>query len=188
LLVLASVLYDGLLTTPEWAEAEQQLINLMSGLGESGSVVVRTNGLAAFWVVFLAAYLAASTVMSVAAGRRSPLEMAQSFALTLVPIAIAYHLAHYLAYLLTQGQYIVPLASDPCGYGWNLFGTAGYRVNIAIVGARFAWYAAVTSTVVGHIAAVYLADVRAHQLLGARSAALRTERGERRPTPLWREF
>ena len=175
LLVLASVLYDGLLTTPEWAEAEQQLINLMPGLGESGSVVVRTIGLAAFWVVFLATYLAVSAVMSVAAGRRSPLEMAQSFALTLVPIAIAYHLAHYLAYLLTQGQYVVPLASDPFGYGWNLFGTAGYRVNIAIVGARFAWYAAVTSIVVGHIAAVYLADVRAHQLLGARSAALRSQ-------------
>src|SRR5712671_5808355 len=175
LLVLSSVLYDGLLTTPEWAAAEQQLIELMPGLGEPGSVIVRTIGLVAFWVVFLAAYLAVSAVMSVAAGRRSPRDMAQSFALTLVPIAIAYHLAHYLAYLLTQGQYVVPLASDPFGYGWNLLGTAGYRVDIAIVGARFAWYAAVTSIVVGHIAAVYLADVRAHQILGARSAALRSQ-------------
>jgi hypothetical protein len=175
LLVLSSVLYDGLLTTPEWAEAEQQLIDLMPVLREPGSAVVRTIGLVAFWVVFLAAYLAASAVMSVAAGRRSPRDMAQSFALTLVPIAIAYHLAHYLAYLLTQGQYVVPLASDPLGYGWNLFGTAGYRVNIAIVGARFAWYAAVTSIVFGHIAAVYLADVRAHQILGSRPAALRSQ-------------
>ncbi len=175
LLVLSSVLYDGLLTTPEWIEAERQLIDLMPGLGEPGSVVVRTIGLVAFWVVFLAAYLAVSAVMSVAAGRRSPRDMAQSFALTLVPIAIAYHLAHYLAYLLTQGQYVVPLASDPFGYGWNLLGTAGYRVDIAIVGARFAWYAAVTSIVVGHIAAIYLADVRAHQILGARTAALRSQ-------------
>jgi hypothetical protein len=175
LLVLSSVLYDGLLTTPEWAEAEQQLIELMPGLGELGSVIVRTIGLVAFWAVFLAAYLAMSAVMSVAAGRHSPRDMAQSFALTLVPIAIAYHLAHYLAYLLTQGQYLVPLASDPFGYGWNLLGTAGYRVDIAIVGVRFAWYAAVTSIVVGHIAAVYLADVRAHQILGARPAALRSQ-------------
>jgi hypothetical protein len=175
LLVLSSVLYDGLLATPEWAEAERQLIDLMPAHGEPGSIIVRTTGLVMFWVVFLAAYLAVSTVMSVAAGRRSPREMAQSFALTLVPIAIAYHLAHYLAYLLTQGQYLIPLASDPFGYGWNLFGTAGYRVDIAIVGARFAWYAAVTSIVVGHIAAVYLADVRAHQVLGARTAALRSQ-------------
>src|SRR6266436_5722069 len=175
LLVLSSVLYDGLLTTPEWAAAEQQLIDLMPGLGELGSVIVRTIGFVAFWLVFLAAYLTASAVMSMTAGRRTPRDMAQSFALTLVPIAIAYHLAHYLAYLLTQGQYVVPLASDPFGYGWNLFGTAGYRVDIAIVGARFAWYAAVTSIVVGHIAAVYLADVRAHQLLGVQPAALRSQ-------------
>ncbi len=175
LLVLSSVLYDGLLTTPEWAAAEQQLIDLMPSFGEAGPAIVRTIGLVAFCVVFLAAYLAVSGVMSVAARRRSARDMAQQFALTLVPIAIAYHLAHYLAYLLTQGQYIVPLASDPFGYGWNLFGTSGYRVDIAIVGARFAWYAAVTSIVVGHIAAVYLSDVRAHQILGSRPAALRSQ-------------
>jgi hypothetical protein len=175
LLVLSSVLYDGLLTTPEWAKAEQQLIGLMPGLGEPASVVVRTIALVAFWTVFLAAYLAVSAIMSMAAGYRSPRDIARSFVLTLVPIAVAYHLAHYLAYLLTQGQYVVPLASDPFGYGWDLFGTAGYRVNIALVGARFAWYAAVTSIVVGHIVAVYLADVRAHQIFGSRHAALRSQ-------------
>ncbi len=175
LLVLASVLYDGLLTTPEWAEAERWLIALIPGLGESGSIIVRTIGLAAFWAAFLAAFLAVSAAMSRVAGRRSPRDMAQGFVFTLVPIAIAYHLAHYLAYLLTQGQYLIPLASDPFGYGWNLLGTSGYRVDIAIVGARFAWYAAVISIVVGHIAAVYLADVRAHQILGTRAAALRAQ-------------
>jgi len=175
LLVLSSVLYDGLLTTPEWAQAEQQLVRLMPGLGELASIVVRTVSLVAFWVVFLAAYLAVSAIMSMVAGHRPPRGIARGFALTLVPIAVAYHLAHYLAYLLTQGQYVVPLASDPFGYGWDLFGTAGYRVNIALVGARFAWYAAVTSIVMGHIIAVYLADVRAHQIFGSRPAALRSQ-------------
>ena len=93
--------------------------------------------------------------------------MARSFALTLVPIAIGYHLAHYLTFLLIQGQYIIPLVSDPFGFGWNLFGTAGYRVDIAVVGARFAWYAAVAAIVIGHIAAVYLAHVRGAQVLDA---------------------
>jgi hypothetical protein len=172
LLVLASVLYDGLLTTPEWAEAERSLIAVVPGLGP---VVVRTIGLLGFWAAFLAAFLGVAAAMSRVAGERSPRDMAQGFVLTLVPIAIAYHLAHYLSYLVTQGQYVVPLLSDPFGYGWDLLGTAGYRVNIAIVGARFAWYAAVTAIVVGHIAAVYLADVRAHQILGHRAAALRAQ-------------
>jgi hypothetical protein len=52
-------------------------------------------------------------------------------------------------FLLVQGQYIVPLLSDPFGCGWNLFGTAGYRVDIALAGARFAWYAAVAAIVTG---------------------------------------
>ena len=174
LLVLSSVLYDGLLTTPEWAGLERGLIGLLPA-GELGSILVKTIGLVAFWALFLGAYLAVSVAMSRVAPERSARHMAQSFAFTLVPIAIAYHLAHYLVYVLTQGQYIVPLASDPFGYGWNLLGTAGYRVDIAVVGARFAWYAAVTSIVLGHIAAVYLADVRAHQLLRARRAALRSQ-------------
>jgi len=45
--------------------------------------------------------------------------------LTLVPIAVAYHLSHYFSLLLTAGQFVIPLASDPFGFGWNLFGTAG---------------------------------------------------------------
>ena len=175
LLVLSSVLYDGMLTTPEWAKAEQQLVGLMPGLGEPAPVIVKTFGLIGFWMAFLAAYLAVSAIMGAVAGHHSPREIARSFALTLVPIAVAYHLAHYLVYLLTQGQYVVPLASDPFGYGWDLFGSAGYRVNIAILGARFAWYAALTSIVVGHIIAVYLADVRAHQVFGSRHAALRSQ-------------
>jgi hypothetical protein len=167
LLVLASVLYDGLLTTPEWAEVERWL-----GLSPIG---VRTIGLVAFWGLFLFAFLAVSVAMSRVAGERSPREMAQGFVLTLVPIAIAYHLAHYLIYLLTQGQYIILLVSDPFGYGWDLFGTVGYRADIAIVGARFAWYVAVISIVAGHITAVYLADVRARQLLETRAAGLRAQ-------------
>ena len=175
LLVLSSVLYDGLLSTPEWAEVERQLLGVLPGLGEVDSIIVRTIGLVAFWALFFGAYVVVSAIMSIVAAFHSPWAIARNFAFTLVPIAIAYHLAHYLVYLLTQGQYIVPLASDPFGYGWNLFGTAGYRVDIAVVGARFAWYAAVTSIVLGHIAAVYLADVRAHQILETRSAALRSQ-------------
>src|SRR6266545_3950634 len=90
-------------------------------------------------------------------------------------IAIAYHLAHYLSFLLIQGQLIIPLASDPFGVGWNLFGTAGYRTNIGAVGARFAWLTAVIAIVAGHIIAVYLAHVLAMVALGGGARALRSQ-------------
>src|SRR5262249_37871691 len=84
-------------------------------------------------------------------------------------------LADYFTFLLVQGQYIIPLASDPFGFGWNLFGTAGYRVDIAIVDARFSWLTAVTAILIGHIAAVYLAHVKAMQVLDTRRMALRSQ-------------
>ena len=176
LLVLSTVLYDGVLGTLEWNEMETALVALAPGLGDFAGIAIRTIGLVAFWALFFGAYLAVSATMNaVVAGRRSTWDIARNLALTLVPIAIAYHLAHYLVYLLVQGQYIVPLLSDPFGYGWDLFGTAGYRVDIGIVGARFAWYVAVTAIVLGHIIAVYLAHARSMRVFAARRDALRSQ-------------
>jgi hypothetical protein len=83
--------------------------------------------------------------------------VARRFVLTLVPIAIGYHLAHYFSYLIIQGQMIIPLASDPFGFGWDLFGTRGDRIDIDAVDMRLVWLVAVTGIVLGHAAAVFLA-------------------------------
>jgi len=176
LLLLATVLYDGLIGTGEWAILEEALIPLLGGPGTTVTMAIRTAGLVLLWLAFLAAYLGVSAAMSaLAGGRPGQLEMARSFALTLVPIAIGYHVAHYLVFLLVQGQYIIPLLSDPFGFGWNLLGTAGYRVDVGLVGARFTWYATVGAIVIGHVTAVYLAHVRAMGLLDATGAALRSQ-------------
>ncbi len=175
LLLLATVLYDGALGTPEWASLESALAARLSLLGGFAAIAIKTAGLVLFWVVLCGAYVAVCALMSQAAGGLPPVAMARRFALTLVPIAIGYHLAHYLTYLLVQGQYIIPLISDPFGFGWNLFGTAGYRVDIAVVGARFSWYAAVTAILAGHVAAVYLAHLEAMRIFPARTLALRSQ-------------
>ncbi|MGY2805742.1 hypothetical protein [Bradyrhizobium sp. USDA 4506] len=176
LLLLSSVLYDGLIATPEWSVAESAIIARLSDVVELGSVALRSIGLVGFWLLFLSAYWMVSIVMSAVTERHfSSRQIAQTFALTLIPIALGYHLAHYLVYFLVQGQYIIPLLSDPFGYGWNLFGTASYRPDIAIVGARFAWYTAVAAVLLGHIAAVYLAHVQAMQIFAARKLALASQ-------------
>ena len=175
LLLLSTVLYDGVLDTPQWAAAEGAAVDLLGG-GEGAALVVRSIGLVGLWLFFLAGFVGVAAVMSrFAGGICSAREMARHLALTLVPIVIGYHLAHYLLLLLVQGQYLVPLISDPFGFGWNLFGTAGYRVDIAIVGARFAWYTAVTAILLGHIFAVGLAHLEVMRMLPERRAALRAE-------------
>jgi hypothetical protein len=176
ILLLSSVLYDGALGTPEWGALESMLASAIAPLGETAFILIRTAGLIVFWLVFIGAYLAvAATMSAITAGRLSPLAVGRAFAFTLVPIAIGYHLAHYLTFLLIQGQYIIPLVSDPFGFGWNLFGTAGYRVDIAIVDARFAWYVAVSAILLGHIAAVYLAHIKAMWVLEGHSVALKSQ-------------
>ena len=176
LLLLSTVLYDGLLNTPEWTILENAVGTLLGSLREFELIAVRSAGLVAFWLLFLGAYTLIAAMMSAAVGGiRSPREIAQHFAFTLIPIAIGYHLAHYFVFLLVQGQYIIPLISDPFGWGWNLFGTAGYRVDIAIIGARFAWYTAVAAVLVAHMISIYLAHMVAMREFEPRRATLQSQ-------------
>ena len=92
--------------------------------------------------------------------------------MTLLPIAIGYHIAHYLSYLLIAGQLIVPLASDPYALGWNLFNTKDYRINIGIINAKNMWSIILVSVIVGHILSMFLSHVRASQLCGSASRIL----------------
>jgi hypothetical protein len=176
LLMLSTVTFDGFMATPAWAKLEDALFMRLAGPGPARLMAAQTLGLVAFPLLFLGVYLLVVRLMVAVSGTRQRVaELAPTFAFTLVPIAIAYHLAHYLTFLLLQGQLIIPLLSDPFGFAWNLFGTAGHRIDIGAVGARFAWYTAVIAIVAGHIIAVYLAHVLAVGRLGHRAPALRSQ-------------
>jgi hypothetical protein len=101
--------------------------------------------------------------------------VAYAFVLSLVPIAVAYHLAHYFSLLLTAGQFVIPLASDPFGFGWNLFGTAGYKVDLGILSPYVLWYSAVVLIVAGHAIAVFVAHLEAWRLFGNQRDALASQ-------------
>lgn len=175
LLALTTVLYDGLLTTPGWTLLERWWSATL-GKSEWTALLLGTVGLVGFWVLFLGIYVLTAGVMrALTRAAVSTMDIARIFALSLVPIAIAYHFAHYLSFLVIQGQYIVPLVSDPFGWGWDLFGTLDYKVDIAVVGAKFAWYTAVIAIVIGHVIAVYLAHVQAVTTIPGRGPALRSQ-------------
>ncbi len=176
LLMLSTVTFDGFMGTPAWATLEGALAGRLRDLAGYRETAVQTLGLVTFPVLFLGVYLGVCGAMSAIAGERRPAAgLARAFVFTLVPITLAYHLAHYLTYLLIQGQLMIPLTSDPLGRGWDLLGTAGYRLNIAIVGARFVWYTAVIAIVAGHILAVYLGHTTAFRSMRGRASALRSQ-------------
>jgi hypothetical protein len=171
LLLLSTVTFDGFMDTPAWASI---VVSYYSSFGSLSGV--NTLGLVTFPLLFLALYLATSALMPILAGTRlGLLATARAFVMSLVPIALAYHLAHYLTYLLVQSQLLVPLISDPFGFGWNLFGTTDYAVDINVVGARFSWYVAVIAIVSGHVAAVWIAHIVALRLFDGHRAALRSQ-------------
>ena len=95
-------------------------------------------------------------------GSPSVRELARSFAHTLVPIALAYLVAHYFSAFLYQEQaQFTYILSDPLGRGSDLFGTAGGGINYGIVSSNTVWNVQVASLVVGHVVALTLAHDRA---------------------------
>ncbi|MFL5907942.1 MAG: fenitrothion hydrolase [Solirubrobacterales bacterium] len=89
-------------------------------------------------------------------------ELGRSFAHTLIPIALAYLVAHYFSAFLYQEQaQFTYILSDPLGHGSDLFGTAGGGINYGIVGSNTVWYVQVGALVAGHVTALTLAHDRA---------------------------
>jgi hypothetical protein len=183
--MLSTVTFDGFKETPFWSDQLQAialspffhpLLRLIHNLGFDYFVVMDTLVLILFPIVFAIVYLAFCWMMRIAAsGGPSVTETAGLFIYSLVPIAIAYHLAHYLSYLLTAGQLIIPLMSDPFGIGWNLFGTADYKTDIGIVGARFVWNSAAIAIVAGHVFAVGVSHFVALKVYEPVRRALRSQ-------------
>jgi len=175
LLLLATVTFDGFMATPPWSTFESTLYAVAPGSPDVKLTAVATAGLIGFAVLFVVVYRAFAIWIARAGGRHSPAAITRVFVLSLVPIALAYHLAHYFSYLLIQGQLAIYLVSDPFGFGWNLFGTAGFLPDIGLVDARFAWYTAVVAIVIGHIVAVYVAHVIALRELPDYRAVVRSQ-------------
>jgi hypothetical protein len=194
ILMLSTVTFDGFIETPVWTKIVDGVLSapllypvltvLHKTLGNFLPVIY-TVALGVFPLLFLAVYMtcvwltgfvvAARTSLDGSQRHYSATNLARLFVQTLVPIAIAYHLAHYLSYLLVAGQFIIPLASDPFGFGWDLLGTALYRIDIGIVDTRFIWYTAVIAIVVGHIMSVCLAHLMALHVFKDSGLATRSQ-------------
>ena len=180
-LLLSTVSFDGIAETPfwvgvlDWFAESRALRGSLLALQQAGVDLIqaiKTLGLLATALSFLAVYLLFAWLTARLGGGVTLWDTAGAFVLTLVPIAIAYHLAHYLSYLLLAGQLVIPLASDPLGFGWNLFGSAAYAIDISLVSAKLVWYLATVAVVFGHVAAVYLGHVMALRLFAQRRRAL----------------
>jgi len=175
--MLGSTSFDGFGRTSVWqdliADVRARLVDESLRVSDLAITAVNLVGLAAFVAAVTLTYLAA-----VAVARRlvrAPRSLVPDFVLSLVPIALAYLVAHYFSLFVIYGQYALALASDPFGRGWDLFGTAGNVPNISLLAPNTVWYVQVFSLVVGHVAGLAVAHDRAVALFERRGDALRSQ-------------
>jgi hypothetical protein len=96
-------------------------------------------------------------------GAPSVARLRAGFAHTLIPIALAYLVAHYFSLFFFQEQaQFTYLLSDPLGTGTtDLFGTANAGVDYNALSANAIWYVQVAALVIGHVLGLMLAHDRA---------------------------
>jgi hypothetical protein len=175
--MLGSTSFDGFSRSSSWQNLISDVRANLAGSSQRtvdlATTLVNLGGLVLFIVAVLATYLAAVALMERIG--RIDRSLVPDFVLPLVPIAGAYMLAHYFSYFLIQGQFIITLASDPFGKGWDLFGTADFAPNLAVVAPNTVWYVQVAALVVGHVAGLAIAHDRAVALFPERLTALEAQ-------------
>lgn len=175
LAALASVSFDGLSKTFFWFGLNG--INPLEYPGRTALAGINTAGLALAAAVLAGGFLAAVAAGERLAQSRLPLSIsAGTLVWSIVPIALAYHLSHYLAVLLVNGQYALVALSDPFALGWNLFGTAYLAVGAGIASGSSAawaiWNVQAAAIVGGHVLAVVAAHRLAFRLHAEPRAAM----------------
>jgi hypothetical protein len=174
---LGSTGFDGYARTITWqnlvARVEAPYVLNSPGTGELLVTGLNLLGLLAAILIVAAAFLGACAIARWMV--RAPRSLVPEFVLSLVPIALVYSIAHYFSLLVIQGQYAIPLLSDPFGKGWDLFGTAHFHPNIAILTPNTIWYVQVTALILGHMAGLAVAHDRAIAIFKNRQDALRSQ-------------
>ena len=176
LLLLVSVSFDGLLSTPAWKSLVIKLPSFML----PGTVPFQLFETAVFaalagfaWLLF------GGFAAAVRAAGRLQVSWLETFAgllRSLLPISFGYLLAHNTDYLAINGQLLIPLLGNPIGWANVQLLPApfndSYEVNPNVLPSSVLWYGEVVLIVLVHIAAVVIA----HRYLGRTARAVRDAR------------
>lgn len=186
LILVAIVMFDGLSETSLWQsvlefvtqskDLRPWLLDLQA-MGIDILQLLQTLGLLSLILAALFCYRLLSMVMWLSAGGAGNDnggidDLARRFITSILPIAIAYHLAHYVSYLVLAGQLILPIINDPFTLGWDLFGLGAYRINMGLINAEDVWWVAISAVISGHVLSVFVAHAQAMAWFKSRQRAI----------------
>jgi hypothetical protein len=133
-LATGSVIWDGISQTQPYHD----VVGPVEGVAET---------------VLLLASLTLLSALVVAVGRRVGMAAVGA---GLVPVAVGYLVAHYLTYLLVEGQRIAVALSDPLQQGWDLLGTAHWEAQQDWLSGSLVWTVQVSAVVIGHVVGAWM--------------------------------
>jgi hypothetical protein len=184
LFMLSSTTYDAIHDTALWTglfwrNALWLLQSRWNGdLGRAQSdlmawyLAYRQVGLIVLPLLYLAVYL--GILLWAKALTRSELPLLTlcfGFCYALLPIAVAYHIAHYLSFLVIEIKTLPSLLADPFGLGWKLLSIQPAeqqpKLSMGVI-----WHAQVAAILVGHIVSTYLAHTISVRIFPSRRRAI----------------
>ena len=157
LLMIGTVTYDGLRETTFWFE----LFGSQTYETSFSTVAFLLINLLIIVFYRFACYFA----IRVSGEDLNLNEISLKFGHTMLPIAFAYHVTHYLSLLLFEFQTVVYRLNDPLGFGWNLFNVQEPEVNYFLEPIAL-WTIMVIVTLAGHMLSVVLAHDLSVKLFG----------------------
>ena len=174
LILLGTGSFDGLNETFWWFG--QLGLNPLEFPGRSAVITQNILGLMAANTALIAAF-----ALSIWFGlkiARTEMGLTQAFCLfapSILPIALGYHVAHYLTSFIVDGQYALKAATDPMARGSDLLGLGKFYVTTGFFNTagtvRAIWLMQAGAVVVGHVIAILLAHALALQAFGTRRSA-----------------
>ena len=165
--LLASTTLDNVTETVGWSSFVTS-----TGLDALPRELVESLALVAFAVAFLAPFLGALAAGARRAG--SLYDTGRSYGWSLVPIAVAYVLAHNAPLLMTGIPRLLRTLSAPFERGWNLLGTGNLWETFS-PSPQLVWYLEIALIVGGHVLGVLAAHRIAVRVAGDHSAAVRSQ-------------
>ena len=173
--MLGSVAFDGISRSSWWFERLYDVeIRFSDPVSAERAVQLLNLSALTIAVLFVAiVYTVSVKVAEGIVGERAA--FSGIFVGSLIPIAIVYALSHYFSLLVIQGQFVIPLLSDPYAQGWNALGTAGFEPNLTWLKPNTTWYTQVTVLVIGHVLGLIVAHDRAVALSPTPRIAVRTQ-------------
>lgn len=162
---IASTSFDGA-QDGAYADAIKSVIEWFTEAGTTLLTAVRATDTVFMLLTFAGValvYTLGARGMRTVPGAPSLQKLRTGFAHTLIPIALAYLVAHYFSLFVFQEQaQFTYLLSDPLGTGHtNLFGTANAGIDYNVLSANAIWYVQVAALVIGHVCGLTLAHDRA---------------------------